>query len=393
LALVAPTGAQAACALLAGASFAPALTLTQAWRRRLAVEHPAKAAGGVSRRGVLRGLLASGATVAGALALGSFDVWSDALARLLGRGETMHALFPFTPPEARAAGFPVAGVEPEVTPIPHFYLLSKNDVDPRIEPAAWRLALRGAVRRPLLLTYADLVARPRTDVYVTLRCVNNPPGGRLMSTALWSGVPLASLLADVRAQAGVRAVMLHAADGYDEVIPLAAALAPGALVAYGMNGQALPRRHGGPVRALVPGFYGLKNVKWLTGVTVLAQEVPDYWARRGWTARQVHSVARIDTWQHAPGGVLVAGVAFTGTRGVTAVEVRAEAGPWRRAELDQPALSPLCWVQWRATVPLASGAHAIRARVLDGAGQPQEESVSGEYPDGATGLDSVQVQL
>jgi DMSO/TMAO reductase YedYZ molybdopterin-dependent catalytic subunit len=342
---------------------------------------------------VLRGLVGSGLTVAACLGLGAYDAWAGALGSLLGRGEVARTLFPFTPPRPRAPGFPVAGMEPEVTPAAHFYLLSKNDVDPVVEPSSWYLRVTGAVDRPIELSYADLTGMPRADEYLTLRCVNNPPGGHLMSTAYWSGVPLATLLTHAGAHANAVAVKLHAPDGYDEIVPLAAAMGPGALLAYGMNGETLPRRHGGPARALIPGYFGFKNVKWVEAITVLTSVEQGYWARRGWTAEQIHSVARIDTSRRTANGMLVAGVAFGGASGVSAVQARVDDGPWQSAILNTPPLSTMSWVQWRVELPMGAGSHTITARMVDGQGAPQIETSSNPQPGGATGLDSVRVEV
>jgi DMSO/TMAO reductase YedYZ molybdopterin-dependent catalytic subunit len=395
LMLAAPYPGQAWAATLAALLYVPALALVRWWeQRRVRRTTPAGVHSGASSRRAFLGATGRATVQLGLIvALGAYDLWSGRLNALLGRGEVVRRLFPFTPPEPRTAGFPLAGVAPEVTPVPEFYLLSKNDTDPLIAPEDWLLRVEGAVRRPLRLRYETLLALPREDVYVTLRCVNNPPDGQLMSTALWSGVSLARVLDAASVDRAAQGLRLHAPDGYDEVVPLAEALAGGALLAYGMNGESLPRRHGGPVRALVPGYFGFKHVKWLQGLTVTPRVTPGYWASRGWTAGRVHSVARIDVCRPASGGLLVAGVAFTGTRGVSAVQARLDGGSWQEARLNVPPLSPSSWVQWRVDLVAAPGQHVVQARVLDGAGVAQESRVSPVYPDGATGLDSVRIDL
>ena len=390
--------AERLAALLCALAFVPALWVARRLQRALASGSPESATRGMkanahTRRDFLRGLVGSGVTVAACIGLGAYDAWAETLGGLLGRGDIARTLFPFVAPKPRAAGFPVGGMEPEVTPVAHFYLLSKNDVDPVVVPSSWYLRISGAVERPAALTYAELTAMSRTDEYVTLRCVNNPPGGHLMSTAYWSGVPMATLLGHAGLHPDAVAVILRAPDGYDEIVPLAAALNPGSLLAYGMNGETLPRRHGGPVRALVPGYFGFKNVKWVQAIEVVTTVEQGYWARRGWTAREIHSVARIDTWQRTSTGALVAGVAFGGARGVSRVEARVDGGPWSAAELNAPALSEMSWVQWRVELPLTTGAHIITARMVDGAGTPQIATPSDPQPNGATGLDSVRVEL
>lgn len=394
LALAADYPGEASAALALGALYMPALWLAT----RLRVHHRGTMLGAMdlrtSRRAFLRTMASGSLRVAGFLALSSFDLWSGAAGDLLGRGETPRGLFAFAPPGARAPGFPVAGEEPEVTPAAAFYVMSKNDVDPQIAPRDWTLRLDGAVVRPLTLTYDKLRALPRTDEYVTLRCVSNPVAGHLMSTAYFSGVPLVRLLALAALRPDAGAVMLHAPDGYDEPLPLAVALDPRTLVAYGMNGESLARTHGGPARAVVPGYYGFKHVKWLDGVTVLSRPDAGYWERNGWTAARVHSVARIDVARHVGGGtLLVGGVAYTGTRGVSAVQLRVDGGAWQAAALNVPPLSAMTWVQWRRDLALAPGTHTITARVVDGAGQPQDAREAWIFPGGARGLHTVTVTI
>jgi len=383
-------------AILAGALYAPALALVRRIRRRFragATPATANAQPVASRRAFLRGAVVNGALAAGIFALSGFDHWSSALGDLLGRGEVLRRLFAFVPPRPRAAGFPVPGEEPEVTSASRFYVLSKNAFDPVIAATDWSLRVDGAVAHPFTLSFAELVTRPRVDQFTTLRCVSNPVDGHLMSTAYWSGLPIAAVLARAGLAANATAAMLRARDGYDEVLPLDALTYPGALLAYGMNGETLARHHGGPVRALVPGYFGFKNVKWVEGITLLTAPLPGYWERRGWTAGRVHSVARIDVVRPQAGGVLVAGVAFTGTDGVSRVRVRADNGDWRDAALNIPALSAMTWAQWQAVIPLPRGAHTLTARVFDGAGRPQDATPSPIQPGGATGLHTIQVMI
>ena len=395
LAAAADYSREAAASVVLGACYAPALWLVRRCRAQRGWRGERAASGRTSRRTFLRAVAGGGVRVAAFFALGSYDLWSGAVGELLGRGEAVRRFFAFAPLGARAPGFPVPGEEPEVTPVSAFYRMSKNDVDPWITPDEWALRIDGAVARPLMLRYDELLALPRTDEYVTLRCVSNPVEGHLMSSAYFSGVPLARLLAGASVRPDAGAVMLHAPDGYGESLPLAVALDPRTLAAYGINGETLPRAHGGPVRALIPGYYGFKNVKWLTGVSVLSRPKAGFWERDGWDAASVHSVARIDVTRRLAGGdLLVAGVAYTGVRGVSAVQVRVDGGgSWQTAELNVPPLSAMTWVQWRTTLTLAPGGHTLAARVVDGSSQPQDSHPTGIFPGGARGLDTVTVTI
>lgn len=403
------SAAAAGSALVVALAYAPALALVRHLRERQERRHiagpppspqsPATTTSGstrLSRRVLMERLAGTGFVVGSALVLGTYEFWSGPVASLFGRDLVSRVLFHFTPPAPRQPGFPVPGMVPEVTPNADFYLLSKDQVPPLVLPSEWTLRVSGAVARPLTLGYDQVMALPRIDEYVTLRCVDNPPNGKLMSTAYWSGVSMATLLArvgiDPSVDPEVAAIRMRApADNYAELVPLSFALGPLALLAYGMNGATLPRNHGGPVRALVPGYFGFKNVKWIEGLEVLPTMPKGYWESVGFTASKIHPVARIDAWHNTAKGLLVGGVAFAGTSGVSAVEVSANGGAWVGAALNTPALSTATWVQWRVVLPLAPGKHTLTARMIDGAGIPQATTKDTVFPGGATGLDRVTV--
>jgi DMSO/TMAO reductase YedYZ molybdopterin-dependent catalytic subunit len=329
----------------------------------------------------------------GALSLVSVLPLAAAGARSLTLGRTPRpSLFAFGPPAPRMPGFELAELTPEVTPLPAFYRMSKNVADPVVDEAVWSLAVSGRVRRTLSLTLDDLVQLPRVDRYVTMQCVSNPVGGPLWSAALFSGVPLARVVDRAEPLADARWVSFEGPDGHREQLPLEKALDPLVLVAYGMNGEWLEPGHGFPARLLVPGLYGFRSVKWLARIELLAQPRPGHWEERGWTAADVHATARVDLVQRGPGGDLAAGVAFAGVRGVGGVDVRVNGGPWQAAELHVPPLSGAMWVQWRARLELPPGELRVEARAVDGQGLAQDETVRGQFPNGATGLHGLVVR-
>jgi lycopene cyclase domain-containing protein len=311
-------------------------------------------------------------------------------------------LFPFQPPAARAAGFPEPGQAAEVTPVPQFYVVSKNAQDPFVDASLWRLRVDGLVQRPVTLAFDELLALPRTDEHVTFQCVSNPVGGSLMSSALWSGASLRALLERAGPLPAAGRVVFSAPDGHEESVPLDLALRADTLVAYAMNGELLTRLHGHPARAVLPGLYGFKQVKWLTHVRLAPHDHRGYWPRRGWTdTAAIRTTARIDVARAEGGSIRAAGMALAGRRGISSVEARlltaaGTAGQWTQAELHAPPLSNMTWVQWRLLLPppagVASGDLRVEARAVDGDGVPQEVSPSGPFPNGSSGYHRVVVK-
>jgi DMSO/TMAO reductase YedYZ molybdopterin-dependent catalytic subunit len=285
----------------------------------------------------------------------------------------------------------IDGLALEVTPTDDFYTVSKNAFDPAVDRASWKLEVSGLVEQPYALTYGELTALPAIEQYATLACISNEVGGDLIGNALWRGVSLKALLEQAGLKPGVVDVVLRAADGYADSIPLERALQEGTILAYEMNRAPLNSQHGFPVRLIVPGIYGMKNVKWLTGVEAVDFDFKGYWQARGWDDRaEYKTMSRID----APNGgvrgrATIAGVAFAGDREVSKVEVSTDAGEtWEAAEI-KPALSGFSWVLWHKewTDP-TPGEHTLVARATDGRGVVQTQRRAAPIPDGASGYHS-----
>jgi hypothetical protein len=225
-----------------------------------------------------------------------------------------------------------------------------------------------------------------------------------MSAAWWSGASLAELIDRAGPLPSAGRVVLRAPDGHEESVMIDVARRPEAMVAYAMNGDYLTRLHGHPARALLPGHYGFKQVKWLTHIDLAPDDHRGYWPRRGWTDEAaIRTTARIDLVRPEAGGLRVAGVALAGRRGISAVEVRVvpsaspsppavAVAPWTSAELHAPALSSMMWVQWRAWLPgvAARSDLAVEARATDGSGTPQESSAAPPFPNGSSGYHRVE---
>jgi DMSO/TMAO reductase YedYZ molybdopterin-dependent catalytic subunit len=306
---------------------------------------------------------------------------------------------PLAPPPP-AATLPVPGLSTLVTPNDRFYRIDTELVVPRYDSAGWNMAVTGMVDRPFHLSFDEVLALPMVEEYVTLSCVSNEVGGDLVGNAAWLGVPLADLLERAGVRDGADQVIGRSRDGFTAGFPLEAALdGRTAMVAVGMNGEPLPYAHGFPLRLVVAGLYGyVSATKWLTQIEVTTfDEKQGYWVPRGWSARApVKTQSRIDVPSHGDdlpaGTVTVAGVAWAPTRGIDAVEVQVDDGPWREAELSEP-LSASTWRQWRLRWDAKPGRHLLRVRATDGDGETQTGEQHRPPPDGATGWHTIRVDV
>ncbi|MCC9146279.1 MULTISPECIES: molybdopterin-dependent oxidoreductase [unclassified Arthrobacter] len=300
-------------------------------------------------------------------------------------------------PVPAGAGLAVDGLAPLVTPAEDFYRIDTALSVPLIDPADWRLRVTGMVDREVELSYAELLAEPLQESYVTLACVSNEVGGDLIGNARWLGLPVRELLARAGIRPGADMVLSTSRDGWSASTPLEALTDDrDALLAVGMNGEPLPLEHGFPVRLVVPGLYGyVSATKWVTElrVTRFADETA-YWTDRGWGERgPVKLSSRIDVPGRAPvsaGAVTVAGVAWAQHTGISAVQVRVDDGGWQDAELA-PGISADTWRQYRISVDLAPGGHDLAVRAVDANGVRQAEEKRPVLPDGATGLHTIRV--
>jgi DMSO/TMAO reductase YedYZ molybdopterin-dependent catalytic subunit len=305
-----------------------------------------------------------------------------------------------TTPVAPGADLATAGAPPWQTPETDFFRIDTALRVPTVDPATWSLRVAGEVEHEVVLTWAELLGKPLVERWVTLACVSNEVGGDLVGNARWLGWPVRELLAQARPRADADMVLSRSFDGWTAGTPLTA-LTDGrdALLAIGMNGSPLPAKHGFPVRLVVPGLYGyVSATKWVTElkVTRFAQD-QGYWTPRGWSAfGPVKTASRIDVPRSGrevkAGLVAVAGVAWDTGRGIRAVDVRIDDGPWRSARLgEEPATS--AWRQWVYPWDAPPGSHTITVRAQDGAGQWQTAEVRPSDPDGATGLHIVTVRV
>ena len=300
----------------------------------------------------------------------------------------------------RAAGSGLRGVSATITPVADFYVVSKNFADPSVDAGRWNLKVGGLADRSLSLTLEQLKALPATQQYTTLECISNNVGGPQISTGEWKGVSLRELVAMTGPQSRATWVAFKARDGYVESLELSLVQAtPEILVAYELNGAALPSQHGYPARMLIPGHYGMKGPKWLDSIELADSEAHGYWEQQGWDHNAVvKTMSRIDVPVDGDivkaGAIEVAGVAFAGTRGISKVEYSTDGGSsWNEAAFDAP-LSPLTWVIWRATwAPGSHGAYTLKVRATDGSGAMQSSGIAPSFPSGSSGYHTIHVNV
>jgi len=310
-------------------------------------------------------------------------------------------------------------IETPLTPNALFFVRNHAPA-PAIDPAAFRLTVRGLVQRPLSLSLAELRARlPVERVTATLQCAGNRrqellpygeiPGELLwgeeaISTAVWEGVSLRGVIAAAGLAEGAAHVEFIGLDRIEDKatnfggsIPLDKALAGEVLLADRMNGAPLPLDHGYPLRAVVPGYLGARSVKWLGEIIVRATPSENYYQARAYKlfagdvspatvkweegmmlgempVTSVICSPRTGSVQQSP--VTVAGYALTsGGRRIVRVEVSADQGrTWSSADL-QPGDSPWAWTLWRAQLDLPAGEHELAVRAWDSAANTQPAEV------------------
>ncbi len=304
----------------------------------------------------------------------------------------------------RASAVEVATVSPYITPNDDFYRIDTALTIPQVTLDTWRLRVGGLVDQPFELTYDELLAMDSRQVTVTISCVSNQVGGALVGNAVWQGVPLSDLLERAGVHEEVRGpegqVVGRSLDGWTAGFPMDVATdGREALVAYAMNGEPLPVRHGFPARLIVAGLYGyVSATKWLDQIEVVRwDEFDGYWVPRGWSKLgPIKTMSRIDVPRAgadlSAGLVDVAGVAWAPPRGIARVEVRVDEGPWEPAELGGVE-SANTWVQWHLRWTAQPGDHVITVRAVDGDGQVQTGDVAPPAPDGATGWHSRRVSV
>jgi DMSO/TMAO reductase YedYZ molybdopterin-dependent catalytic subunit len=298
----------------------------------------------------------------------------------------------------------------EITPTDLFYRVDINPVPPTVDANSWRLVVKGLVSRPLAITYEQLKAMPSVPQIATLECVSNKIANDFIGTAIWNGIKLKDLLDESGVKPNAKYIVFRCADGYDVGIPLERGFQEGSILAHGMNGEALNAKHGYPVRAIIPGLYGMMNPKWITEIELIDGIYEGYWQKKGWANNaQYNTHSYIVVPGDAPirknfrnlgslnivvgEQIPIAGVAFAGDRGISRVQVSTDDGAtWKDAKIKDP-LSPYSWAIWATEISVKNkDNYKIIVRATDKMGKVQTGEVREPFPNGATGYHMVDVQ-
>jgi sulfane dehydrogenase subunit SoxC len=316
---------------------------------------------------------------------------------------------------SRNHGMPLEGLRYDLTPPGLHYVLIHFDI-PEIDPGSWSLVIDGNVERELRLTLDDLMARSQVTQPVTLECAGNgrvlmgprtvsqPWLNEAVGTAAWTGTPLAPLLREAGIQAGSIEVLFTGADhgvqgeeeqDYERSLSTEDASREEVILAWAMNGMPLPPQHGFPVRLVVPGWYGMTSVKWLTRIRVLAEPFDGFQQARAYRFQQTEDEPGTPVTRMRPrslllppgfpdfparsrtvpaGPVTLVGRAWSGTAPIDRVEVSVDGGgSWSDAALEE-APAPFAWRPWTFAWTATPGEHLLCSRATDrtGATQPLE---------------------
>ena len=316
---------------------------------------------------------------------------------------------------ARNAGMPQEALAYDLTPIGLHYLLIHYDV-PEVDPGAWRLHVDGAVGEELELSLEDLQRRERRAVAVTMECAGN---GRTLyepraisqpwlldavGTAEWTGTPLLPLLEEAGVDDDAMEVVFTGLDrgieggeeqAYARSLPLEEVRLDELLLADEMNGTPLLPQHGAPMRLVVPGWYGMASVKWLSRITPVRAPFDGYQNRAGCRFRRTEDeegepVTRmvprslmappgipefLTRSRHlAPGPVTLRGRAWSGWGRIERVEVSTDGGAtWSDARIDRRGSSDRAWVGWSFDWDASEGEHVLSSRATDASGRMQPD--------------------
>lgn len=358
-----------------------------------------------SRRTVLKG----GVALGGFAATAGMPFWSKLA---LAQGEE---LVPFTdvpegfmaPPVAPGAMhfLDTRGIDSFYTPNDDFYIVQHYN-QPVVSEEDYSLRITGMVDNPMQLSLADIMARPRVELDAGFECGGNRAGiyHGLIGNARWGGISLSDLLTDAGMQGGGIEIVFYGADtgmetireteveqAFGRSLHFTDALSPEVMLAYEMNGEPLPLYHGAPLRLIVPGWYGVANVKWLDHIHVQDRRYMGRFMARDYVTLARRDVGGVERWEERSvtkirlkssivrvtrddGGHTIMGFVLNDGTPLRSVEVMIDDGPWQEAEID-PESTQYSWklfrLRWNDASP---GEHTIVSRVTDVNGQVQPTS-------------------
>ncbi len=306
------------------------------------------------------------------------------------------------PPLPAGVNLPVPGISPFITPNGQFYRVDTALIVPQVDPKSWQLRIHGMVAREVVITFDQLLRRPLIEDYITLCCVSNPVGGPYIGNAKWLGASLSSLIRSAGPLRGAEQLLCTSVDGFTSGVPLV----DGARRRAGLDRRGRDERDRAADRARVPGpAGGARPLRVRVGVQVGGRHRGDHvgGGRRllvplGWSQQApIKTESRIDVpasgSQVKAGKTAVAGVAWAQHKGIEAVEVRVDSGPWHEAKLaavpDLDTWRQWVW-EWDAT---GVGPHTIEARATDKTGYTQTAVQEPEAPNGASGYPAAQINV
>jgi DMSO/TMAO reductase YedYZ molybdopterin-dependent catalytic subunit len=288
-----------------------------------------------------------------------------------------------------------------ITPNDLFYCVTKNVIDPRVNVDLWHLEVNGLVQNPATYRFQDLKGFNQVEQETTLMCISNGLDAGLISNAVWKGITLHDLIDPAGPMADARRVRLFGVDNYTDTIPLEKALEPTTLLVSEMNGRSLPGRHGYPLRAIVPGYFGEKHVKWLTRIELTGDDTKGFYEKQGWGPDFITPTrSRIDVPNHDSrftihdSPIEIKGIAYGGDRGISRVEISDDDGEtWTDAKIDYPG-TKLTWALWSYDWrPEGADDYTLVVRATDGEGAVQEWEEDRSPFSGATGFHKIVVHV
>jgi sulfane dehydrogenase subunit SoxC len=316
---------------------------------------------------------------------------------------------------ARNHGMPLEALRYPVTPLGLHYLLTHFDI-PAVDPAGWSLKIGGLVARPVELTLAEIRAMPAVETIATMECAGNgralleprpfsqPWLHEAVGTGAWLGTSLRPILDAAGILDGAVEVVFTSLDrgieaglehSYARSLTLEEALRDDVVLAWGLNGVPLPPQHGFPLRLLVPGWYGMTNVKWLASIEAVAEPFTGHQQHVSYRLRQEADEAGIPLTRILPRALLIPpgtpdfpsgrrtlraglrmleGRAWSGWGAIESVEVSTDDGrTWSVAELERDLDSRSAWIRWQLEWNAPVGEHDLRCRATDAAGNTQPD--------------------